>query len=220
MGGTWMRQIVAVEYLSVDGVMQAPGFDGEDSEGGFEQGGWSQPHLEEHRVYLTDVYRTAGGFLLGRLTYDIWIDYWPSVTDEDDAIAQALNTRPKYVASTTLNDPTWAATTVLRDNVAAQVRELKEGSGGALVLAGSSRLAHALIAEDLIDRYLLMIHPVVLGTGKRLFEPGVPGADLRLIESLRTPGGLAILTFARADGEPRPGKAAGLVVMDDVVRRR
>ena len=203
--GMRMRQIVAVEYLSLDGVMQAPGYDGEDSEGGFEHGGWTQPHLEEHREYLSDVYRTAGGFLFGRLTYEIWTEYWPGVTDEGDAIAHALNTRAKYVASNTLADPTWSGTTVLRNDVPGQVRELKRQDGGDLVLAGSSRFAHTLIAEDLIDRYLLMIHPVVLGTGKRLFESGLRRAALRLIESVRTPGGLAILTFERADGGATAG---------------
>ncbi|MCI0634204.1 MAG: dihydrofolate reductase family protein [Actinobacteria bacterium] len=198
-----MRDIVVVEYLSVDGVMQAPGYDGEDSEGRFEQGGWTQPHLEEHRAYLTDVYRTAGGFLLGRLTYQIWAEYWPAVTDESDEIAHALNSMPKYVASTTLTDPAWSGTTLLRDDIPGEVRRLKQGSGGDIVLAGSSKLAHTLMAQDLVDRFVLMIHPIVLGSGKRLFEPGGRRAALKLIDTKATPGGLAILTFARADDESR-----------------
>ena len=194
-----MSDVVVVEYLSVDGVMQAPGYEGEDSEGGFEQGGWTQPYMEEHREHLTDLYRTAGGLLLGRLTYEIWAQRWPAVKDKSDEIAHALNTMPKYVASTTLTDPVWSGTTVLRDDIPRQVRDLKQGSGGNLVLAGSAKLAHTLMVHDLVDRYMLMIHPVVLGEGKRLFEPGGRRAALTLTESKATAGGLAILTLARAE---------------------
>ena len=155
--------------------------------------------MEEHREHLTDLYRTAGGLLLGRLTYEIWAKRWPAVKDKSDEIAHAINTMPKYVASTTLTDPVWSGTTVLRDDIPRQVRDLKQRSGGNLVLAGSAKLAHTLMVHDLVDVYVLMIHPVVLGDRKRLFEPGGRRAALTLTESRATAGGLAILTLARGE---------------------
>jgi len=117
-----MRNLVVIEYVSLDGVIQAPGHAGEDHDGGFAQGGWTGGFMDDHRHYNSQLFPTAGAFLLGRRTYEIFAEYWPSVTDEDDRIADALNSRPKYVASTTLRDVTWPGTTILsgkiRDEVA------------------------------------------------------------------------------------------------------
>jgi dihydrofolate reductase len=191
-----MSALVVIEYVSVDGVIQAPGHGGEDRSGGFEHGGWTGPYMDEHARLLRDVFRAAGGLLLGRLTYDIWAPYWPTVTDPADEIAAALNALPKYVASRTLEAGTWSPTTVIRD-VATEVPALKEGRGGDIVVMGSSELAQALIEHDLVDRYVLWVHPVVLGAGKRLFREGAPHRTLRPLDTTTTAGGLTLLSYAR-----------------------
>lgn len=189
-----MSKVVVIEYVSLDGVIQGPGHAGEDPAGGFTHGGWTGPFLPEHGRYLSGVFSGARGFLLGRLTYDIWAQYWPAVTDESDLIAQALNGRPKYVASATLGDPAWAGTTVIGD-VPGEVAKLREQPGQPIVVMGSSVLAHALTEHGLVDEYQLWIHPVVLGSGKKLFPDGGPMLTLRLVSSMVTAGGLVILTY-------------------------
>ena len=185
-----------VEYVSIDGVVQGPGHAGEDTAGGFDLGGWTGPFMDEHRRYGTEVLKSAGAFLFGRLTYDIWASYWPTVTDPADEIAGALNGLPKYVASTTMEKADWAGTTVIRD-VPAEVAALRAQPGGDILVMGSSVLAHTLAAHDLVDRYELWIHPVVLGRGKRLFEDGAARRDLRLVNSRTTEAGLVLLTYER-----------------------
>src|SRR5215212_10279439 len=124
-----MRDIVIVEYISLDGVIQGPGHAGEDPDGGFEQGGWTGPFMRDHRRYLSESFQGAGAFLLGRLTYQIFAAYWPSVTDENDDIARALNNLPKYVVSTNLTEAGWKGTTIIRGNVAGEVAKLKQQPG-------------------------------------------------------------------------------------------
>ena len=182
-----------IEYTSLDGVIQGPGHAGEDTDGGFRQGGWTGPFMAEHGHYLSALFQAAGGFLLGRRTYDIWARYWPTVTDESDHIARALNSLPKYVASATLTEPAWAGTTVLRD-VPGEVAELRKQPGKPILLMGSSTLAQSLMAHGLVDEYQLLVHPVVLGCGKKLFRDGGPAISLRLAGST-TAGGLVILTY-------------------------
>ena len=189
-----MSTIVVIEYTSLDGVIQGPGHAGEDTDGGFQRGGWTVPFMAEHGRYLNPLFQAAGGFLLGRRTYDIWARYWPTVTDEKDQIARALNTRPKYVASATLEEPTWEGTTVLRD-VPGEVAKLREQPGGQILLMGSSALTQSLMAHGLVDEYQLWVHPLVLGGGKKLFRDGGPAISLRLADSTTTPGGLVILTY-------------------------
>jgi dihydrofolate reductase len=189
-----MSTIVVIEYTSLDGVIQGPGHAGEDTDGGFQRGGWTVPFMAEHGRYLSPLFQAAGGFLLGRRTYDIWARYWPTVTDEKDQIARALNTRPKYVASATLEEPTWEGTTVLRD-VPGEVAKLREQPGGQILLMGSSALTQSLMAHGLVDEYQLWVHPLVLGGGKKLFRDGGPAISLRLADSTTTPGGLVILTY-------------------------
>lgn len=188
-----------VEYVSLDGVIQAPGHAREDPEGGFEHGGWTGPFMAEHRRYMSDRFRAAGAFLLGRLTYEIWAEYWPTVTDQDDDIAGALNRLPKYVASTTLLEPTWAGTTVLGADVPAEVAALKEHPGRDLYAFGSSKLTRTLMEHRLVDEYQLWLHPVVLGSGKRLFEEGTPTTSLRLVDAQTTRGGLVGLTYETSE---------------------
>ena len=190
-----------VEYVSLDGVVQAPGHAGEDPDGGFAHGGWTGPFMAEHRRYNSRLYPTAGGFVLGRRTYEIFAAYWPTVTDETDRIAHALNTRPKYVASTTLFEAAWPGTTVLTGEVAEQVAKLKQqpGDGGPLLVIGSATLAQTLLAHDLVDEYQLLVHPVVLGSGKRLFDDrGRDRVDLRLVDSTTASSGLVLLTYQPA----------------------
>ena len=189
-----MSTIVVIEYTSLDGVIQGPGHAGEDTDGGFQRGGWTVPFMAEHGRYLSPLFQAAGGFLLGRRTYDIWARYWPTVTDEKDQIARALNTRPKDVASATLEEPTWEGTTVLRD-VPGEVAKLREQPGGQILLMGSSALTQSLMAHGLVDEYQLWVHPLVLGGGKKLFRDGGPAISLRLADSTTTPGGLVILTY-------------------------
>jgi dihydrofolate reductase len=118
-----MSTLIAVEYMSLDGVIQAPGHPAEDQDGGFEHGGWTSPFMDEHARYNTEPFQAAEAFLLGRRTYEIWAQYWPTVSDSDE-IARALNTKPKYVASTTLNRADWRGTTILRDDLPAEIDRL------------------------------------------------------------------------------------------------
>ena len=189
-----MRKLIAIEYVSLDGVIQGPGHAGEDREGGFEAGGWTGPQMPDHRRYNTESFQTAGAFLLGRLTYQIWAAYWPTVTDESDLIARALNQLPKYVASRTLQRADWKGTTVIRD-VPTEVARLKSQPGRPILVMGSSELAQTLIAHKLVDEYQLWLHPVVLGAGKKLFRDGGPAVQMKLVESRTSTSGLVILTY-------------------------
>jgi dihydrofolate reductase len=189
-----VRKLVVVEYMSLDGVIQAPGHAKEDVEGGFTEGGWTGPLMGDHWRYNTESSQTAGAFLLGRLTYEIWATYWPTVTDESDLIARALNQLPKYVASRTLEKADWKGTTVIRD-VPVEVARLKSQPGRPIFAMGSSGLAQTLIGHQLVDEYHLWLHPVVLGGGKRLFRDGGPAVQLKLVDSRTSTGGLVILTY-------------------------
>jgi dihydrofolate reductase len=195
-----MRRLLVIEYLSVDGVIQAPGHAAEDPEGGFGHGGWSAPWMDDHRRYVSGALSTMGALLLGRLTYDIWARHWPGVTDPADDIARVLNTVPKYVASRTLREGPWPKTTVLSD-VPGQVAELKREPGRDIFVLGSAGLAQSLMRHGLVDEYRLMIHPLVLGTGKRLFADGAPVSKLRLAETAVTAGGLVTLTYQASGKE-------------------
>jgi dihydrofolate reductase len=191
-------KLVVAEFVTVDGVAQAPGAPDEDTARGFEHGGWSVDHIDDHIRFNTELFQTVDAFLIGRGTYDAWVDYWPNVTDETDEIAKAINTKPKYVASSTLEDPSWAGTTVVRD-VPTEVAQLKAKPGRPILVVASLKLVQTLTAEALVDEYQLWIHPVVVGgVGKRLFDEGNPLTNLRLVDSRTSGSGLVILTYARA----------------------
>jgi dihydrofolate reductase len=190
-----MSKLIVAEYVSLDGVVQAPGHSAEDPEGGFEHGGWTAPFMEAHRRYNTEFFQTAGAFLLGRVTYEIWAGYWPNVTDENDEIARALNTKPKYVASKTLTEAEWAGTTLIKHDLPTKLARLKEKPGQPIMLLGSSELAQTLMEHDLADEFQLWLHPVVLGQGKQLFRPRNLRRELRLVDCRTTAGGLVILTY-------------------------
>src|SRR3989442_14221742 len=189
-----MSKLVVIEYVSLDGVIQGPGHPGEDLDGGFTQGGWTRPLMPEHGRFNTESFHTAGAFLLGRVTYEIWAAYSPTVTDESGLIARALNALPKYAASTTLQRAGWKGTTVIRD-VPTDIARLKTQPGRPILVMGSSGLAQTLLAYKLVDEYQLWLHPVVLGSGKKLFRDGGPAITMNLVESRTSTGGLVILTY-------------------------
>ncbi|MFI6345079.1 dihydrofolate reductase family protein [Streptomyces sp. NPDC050560] len=203
-----MSKLIVTAFLTLDGVMQAPGGPDEDVEGGFRHGGWHMPYVDEDFMALmTGVFdRTADHLLLGRRTYDIFAGYWPRVTDGDDAIAVRLNTMPKYVASRTLTSLKWHNSHLLRGDAAESVAALKERLDGVLMTQGSSDLIATLQRHDLVDEYRLMTVPVVLGTGKRLFSPGATATAWRLAETHTTPAGIQYCRYERA-GEPGYGTA-------------
>jgi dihydrofolate reductase len=195
-------------FVTLDGVMQAPGGPDEDPDGQFAHGGWSFPYGDQDfGTTMTGWFGNADAFLLGRKTYEIFSNYWPHVTDPGDPIASALNTLPKYVASTTLSSVDWRGSTLLGGDVAAEVAKLKERPGNELQVHGSGGLAQTLIEADLIDEYRLLTFPVHLGAGKRLFRDGAPAAALRLIDATTTSTGVIVARYV-PDGPARYGSFA------------
>jgi len=203
-----MRLVVST-FLTLDGVMQAPGGPDEDRDDGFDLGGWSFPYFDEDMGQTVGAsLDAASGLILGRRTYEIFAAHWPHVSEEheDGAVARTLNALPKYVASTTLHDPAWANTTVLSD-VAAGVRDLKAGGEGELNVQGSSNLLQTLQREGLVDEYRLWACPVVLGRGKRLFASGSTHRALELLETRANSKG-AVYSVYRTAGPPETGSCA------------
>jgi dihydrofolate reductase len=195
-------------FLTLDGVMQAPGGPQEDPGGGFAHGGWSFPYGDQDfGAAMSGWFDHASAFLLGRKTYEIFSGHWPKVTDPGDPIASKLNALPKYVASATLTSVGWANSTLLSGDVAAEVTKLKERPGDELQVHGSGGLAQTLIEHDLIDEYRLLIFPVHLGSGKKLFRDGATAAALRLTSATTTGAGVVIATYQPA-GPVRHGSYA------------
>jgi dihydrofolate reductase len=190
-----MSKLVVAEFVSLDGVMQAPGAEEEDREGGFEYGGWQMGYNDEVSGERIGASMTqTGSFLLGRKTYEIFAVYWPTQSD-DDPFAKILNGLPKYVASTTLSEPlAWQNSTLLQGDVAKAVAELKRGEGGNIVVLGSGGLVQTLYENDLVDEYALMITPIVLGSGKKLFRE-LPKKPLKLADSVTTSTGVVMATY-------------------------
>jgi len=174
-------------FLTVDGVMQAPGGPDEDTTGGFTRGGWLVPFVDEDFGAIVDAwFARAEAILLGRTTYTMMYDYWSQITDPDNLVAAKLNGQPKYVASATLRDPGWQHTTVLSRDVIERVRELKQQPGDELQVHGSCGLAQALHQAGLVDEYRLLVAPVTIGAGKRLFAEDAPVSGYTLVESSTT----------------------------------
>jgi len=195
-------------FLTLDGVMQAPGGPDEDTGGGFRYGGWSAPYGDQDfGAAMTGWFEHATAFLLGRKTYQIFAGYWPKVTDPGDPIATKLNALPKYVASATLESADWNNSTLLGGDVVTEVGKLKERPGDELQVHGSGQLAQALIEHDLVDEYRLLIFPVHLGSGEKLFRDGAGAAALRLIQSSVTSTGVLIASYV-PDGPARLGSYA------------
>ncbi len=199
-----MKLIVGA-FLSLDGVMQGPGGPDEDREGGFDLGGWLVPYADEDMGnFMVESITSTDALLVGRKTYEIFAAHWPKVTDENDPIATKLNSMPKYVASRTLDKVEWNNSTLLKGDAAEAVAELKRQAGGDLQTQGSTDLAQTLIRHDLVDEYRLLVYPVVLGKGKRLFREGNPPAALRLVDTKTSSTGIAMHTYESA-GKPTFG---------------
>jgi dihydrofolate reductase len=193
-------------FLTLDGVMQAPGGPDEDREGGFRHGGWLVPYFDERLGEIMTEWTTrAGAFLLGRRTYEIFAASWPRATDPADEIATALNTRPKFVASRTLAGVEWRNSTLLRGDLAAEVAKLKAQDGGEIQVHGSGDVVRTLLAHDLVDGLRLWRFPVVLGSGKRLFGESAIPRSFRLAGTERTGTGAVLDVYERV-GDVRYGE--------------
>jgi dihydrofolate reductase len=190
-----MSKLVVLEYVSLDGVIQAPGHAGEDPAGGFAHGGWSRSFIPDHRHHIAPSFQAADAFLFGRLTYEIFADFWPTVTDPADEIALTLNTLPKFVVSRTLTDPTWPGTTVLAGDPATEVAKLRDRPGRELLVVGSAQLAQTLLDHGLVDEWRLLLHPIVVGTGKKLFHDRPKVAPMELVEVTTGTNGLVLVTY-------------------------
>src|SRR5262245_30321410 len=192
-------KLTTITHVSVDGVMQGLGGADEDRRGGFERGGWAGPLFDnEATTFLNQVFQRADAFLLGRWTYETFAGSWGLMTDSVNPIAVALNTRPKYVASTTPFDPKWANTTVLSGDSAAAIRELKAKAGGELQVHGSGVLVRWLFDNELVDEITLLTYPLVLGQGTRLFPETGRDIALDLVDSRSTPSGVIIQVYRPA----------------------
>jgi dihydrofolate reductase len=186
-------------FLTLDGIMQAPGGPNEDPDDGFAHGGWSFPYGDEDfGTAMVGWFANADAFLLGRKTYQIFSSHWPHMTDPNDPVASKLNALPKHIASTTLSDVGWNNSSLLKGDVAAAVTKLKEQPGNELQVHGSGGLAQTLIEHDLIDEYRLLIFPVHLGSGKKLFRDGLTAKALRLTTTATTSTGVVIACYEPA----------------------
>jgi dihydrofolate reductase len=202
-----LRKIVVLSFVTLDGVMQAPGGPEEDKTGSFKWGGWSVGYWDD---FLGKIMGEQMGrpfdLLLGRKTYDIFAGYWPKLGNDNPA-AVRLNKAKKFVVSTTLRKPEWANTTVLKNNVVSEIKKLKEQDGPEMQVHGSGNLIQTLLKHDLVDEFRLKIYPVTLGRGKRLFAEGTIPAGFQLVESNTSPKGVIVASYLRA-GEVKTGSFA------------
>jgi dihydrofolate reductase len=198
-----MRKVIVNEWMTLDGVVQAPGAADEDTTDGFEHGGWHLRYFDDiSRKWMIEYLTEAGGFLLGRRTYEGFAAHWPNAPEEEQAIAQPLNTLPKYVASTTLTEPlVWQNSTLLQRDFAEAVAALKQEDGNDLQVIGSLTLVQTLIEHALVDEFRVMIDPLVVGGGKRIFRDDGVRRPLRLVDSQVTTTGAILATYAPAGGE-------------------
>lgn len=193
-----MRKLVVIEFLSLDGVMQAPGAPDEDTEGGFRHGGWQIRYVDDDLgASAAEGMAATDAYLFGRRTYEIMAAYWPTAPT-DDPYAGHLNSTAKYVASTTLRDVAWQNSTLIKGDVAQEVAKLKEQPGKNIAVLGSGKLVQTLIESDLVDEYSLTVSPIVLGSGKRLFREADQARSLELADSKTTRTGSLILTYRPA----------------------
>jgi dihydrofolate reductase len=190
-----MPKVTVFISLTLDGVMQAPGRPDEDTRGGFTHGGWAQPYTDPVMMSVaTEDMADTGAILLGRRTYEDFYSYWPHQTD--NPFTEVLDNAQKYVAATTLREPLpWRNSTLLEGDAAEAVAALKRQPGKDMVVLGSGELVQALMRRNLVDQYVLLIHPLVLGTGRRLFPDGGAPATLRLVDSRTTTTGVVIATY-------------------------
>jgi dihydrofolate reductase len=194
-----MSKVVVTNHLTLDGVMQAPGGPDEDRRGGFEHGGWAVPYDDPvMREFMTSGMTKRGALLFGRWTYEAFAAYWPNAP-QPNPFTEVLNNAQKYVASTTLEEPLpWVNSTLLEGDAAQAVAELKDRLDQDIVVLGSGKLVQSLLPHGLIDRFVLTIHPLVLGSGRRLFIDGGAFAKLRLVDTVTTTTGVMIATYEPA----------------------
>jgi dihydrofolate reductase len=190
-----VRNISATLNISMDGVIQGPGRPDEDTRGGFDRGGWAVPYSDEVMAQrMGEGMASSGAMLFGRRTYEDFYGYWPRQTD--NPFTPHLNQATKYVVSSTLSEPLpWQNSILLPGNPAASVADLKSQPGPDLGIVGSAQLVRSLLAAELIDRYVLLIYPLVLGQGRRLFDERGPGVDFDLVDSVTTSKGVIIATY-------------------------
>ena len=196
-----MRRVIVNEFLSLDGGAQAPGGAEEDTDGGFANGGWHMQYMEDEptQQWVLKSIDEAGGFLLGRRTYEIFAAFWPNAPEEEQVVAEPLNSKPKHVVSTTLAAPLeWENSTLVEGELAEAVAALKQEDGGDLHVIGSTQLVRALIAEGLVDELRLMIDPVAVGGGKRVFPDDGELRSWRLVDGQITSLGAILATYAPA----------------------
>lgn len=200
-----MRKIIVLTFVTLDGVMQAPGGPEEDPSGGFRFGGWTVPYSDE--FLGKEIMRQMGRpyeLLLGRKTYDIFAAYWPKVKNEDNPVAASFNPARKYVVSKTLSKPGWENSVVISGDTVGEIKRLKEQGGPDLHVYGSGNLIQTLLKHDLIDELWLKIYPITLGPGKRLFADGTIPLAFKLQECKNSPSGVIIASYQRA-GEVKTG---------------
>jgi dihydrofolate reductase len=194
-----MRKLVVGSFLTLDGVIQAPGGPNEDHDGGFQHGGWLVPYFDDNLLaVMTEWTSRAGAFLFGRRTYEIFAGSWPNSTDPEDKIAVALNSRPKFVVSRTLDRLSWNNSMLLRGDVADEVASLKSQEGGEIQVHGSGGLLQTLLKHDLVDTLRIWQFPVVIGTGKRLFGDGTIPRAFRLADTQVSTTGAVLHVYERA----------------------
>ena len=201
-----MRKLIVPAFISLDGVMQAPGGPEEDTSGGFTHGGWVWPYSDESDEVMGGVFERPFELLLGRSTYDIFATYWPHVAEDAPhrGIADMFNGATKHVATHHPDTLAWRHSRALGPDIAAAVRELKRSDGPDLVTQGSSDLVHQLLATDLVDELRLLVYPILLGRGKRLLDERSQAAAFRLEQSKATSKGVLVNRYVR-EGEVRTG---------------
>ena len=194
-----MRKLRVIEFLSLDGVLQSPGAADEDTEGGFRHGGWQRPYFDDVLAEsAAEGMEATDAYLFGRKTYEKMAAFWPNAP-ADDPYGQHLNGTRKYVASRTLESVDWQHSELVQGDVADEVGKLKAQPGGNIAVLGSGELVQTLMAHDLVDEYYLVMFPIVLGSGKRLFRDSEDALKLRLVDSKTTSTGGLILTYRPAD---------------------
>ena len=197
-----MSKIVAFISLTLDGVMQAPGRPDEDRRGKFEHGGWATPYADETSAKLAgEGMQNTGAMLLGRRTYEDLLPHWNKT---GGPFKDMLNNVPKHVASRSLEEPLpWPNSSLLDGDVTKAVRALRKKDGKDIVILGSGKLVRSLLADHLVDEFILLIHPLVLGSGQRLFDKGGPGETFELVDTRMTPTGVIAVTYRRTDHGPK-----------------
>jgi len=215
-----MRKLVVLSFITLDGVMQAPGGPEEDPTGGFKHGGWVAGHFDDFlgKVMVEQMSRPFD-LLLGRKTYEIFAAHWPYVENKEDPIAAGINNAKKYVVSRTLTTPRWSNSELIKGDVAKEIRNLKGQDGPEMQVHGSRTLIQTLLTHDLVDELWLKIFPITLGRGKRLFGEGTILVAFKLLESKVSPGGVIVAQYVRA-GEVKTGSFALEVPTEAELARR